>query len=349
MDAVEKRANIKYLMKKGLTPKEIYKDLVRTLGKDAPSKPTVCRWINEFRFGRETVFDLQRSGRPKSATDEETVESVRSMVMKDRRVTVKHIADTLKISADRVWTIISKYLKMKKVVARWVPRLLTEDQKKTRVQMSRQNLALYEADEDTFLARFVTMDETWVHHFDPESKRQSMEWKHPSSPTPKKPKMAASAGKIMASVFWDSEGIIMIDYLAKGETVTSEYYVRLLHKLRAEIKSKRRGKLQKTVLFLQDNAPVHKAARSLAAIRENGFEVLEHPPYSPDLAPSDYFLFAHLKKKLRGTVHRSDGDIIEAVEGFFQSKNKTFYKTGIQALRKRWHQCITLKGEYVEE
>ena len=349
MDAVEYRANIKYLMKKGLTPMEIYKDLVETLGKDAPSKTTVCRWINDFRLGRETVFDLKRSGRPKTATDEETIEDVRRMVMKDRRVTVRHIASTLKISSERVWTIITKNLKMKKVVARWVPRLLTEDQKKARVQMARQNLALYEADEDTFLARFVTMDETWVHHFDPESKRQSMEWKHPGSPTPKKPKLAASAGKIMASVFWDSEGIIMVDYLAKGDTVTSEYYVGLLNRLREEIKTKRRGKLRQTVLFLQDNAPVHKAARSMAAIHENGFEVLEHPPYSPDLAPSDFFLFAHLKKHLRGTVHKSDSDIVEAVEGFFESKNESFYKTGIKALRKRWRQCIDLKGDYVEE
>ena len=66
------------------------------------------------------------------------------------------------------------------------------------------------------------MNETWVHLFYPESKRQSLEWKHPISPTSKKPKMAASAGKIMASVLWDSEGIMMVDYLAKGKTVTSE-------------------------------------------------------------------------------------------------------------------------------
>ena len=150
-----------------------------------------------------------------------------------------------------------------------------------------------------------------------------MEWKHQSSPTPKKPKMVASAGKIMASVFWDSEGIIMIDYLAKGETVTSEYYVRLLNKLRAEIKSKRRGKLQKTVLFLQDNAPVHKAARSLAAIRENGFEVLEHPPYSTDLAPSDYFLFAHLKKKGSGEQYTGQMVILLRLSrAFFSRKTK---------------------------
>ena len=87
----------------------------------------------------------------------------------------------------------------------------------------------------------------------------------------------------------------------------------------------------------------------MAAIHENGFEVLEYPPYSPDLAPSDYLLFAHLKKSLRETLHSSDGDIIEAVEVFFESKNKTFYKTGMKALRKRWQQCITLEGECVQE
>ena len=207
MDAVDKRSVIKYFLLKGFSPTEVHNEMSRTLGKDAPTKRTIYRWSNNFRFGRMTVKNEKPSGRPKTVTDEEAVEDVRSMVMKDRRLTVKFIGETLKISPSRVWSIITNDLCMKKVAARWVPKLLTEEQKKERVRLSRQNLRVYNANEEDFLARFVTMDETWVHYFDPETRQQSMEWKHPGSPTPKKARRSTSAGKVMASVFWDSEGI----------------------------------------------------------------------------------------------------------------------------------------------
>ena len=104
-------------------------------------------------------------------TDEKAVEDVKTMVMKDRRLTVKFIGETLKISPSCVWSITTNYLCMKKVAARWVPKLLTEEQKAERMRLSRQTLRIYEANEEEFLARFVTMDETWVHYFDPETNK----------------------------------------------------------------------------------------------------------------------------------------------------------------------------------
>ena len=113
------------------------------------------------------------------------------------------------------------YFRNAQVSARWVPKLLTADQKRQRENMSRENLRLFEVDPDTFLKRFVTMDETWVHHFEPESKQQSKQWKHVTSPTPKKAKSVPSAGKVMASVFWDSEGVIMVDWLPITHTTSN--------------------------------------------------------------------------------------------------------------------------------
>jgi len=83
------------------------------------------------------------------------------------------------------------------------------------------------------------MDETWIHHFTPESKRSSSEWTAPGEPLPKRPKAQQSAGKVMASVFWDVRGVIFIDYLEKGHTNDSEYYIALLECLKAEIAKKR--------------------------------------------------------------------------------------------------------------
>ena len=83
----------------------------------------------------------------------------------------------------------------------------------------------------------------------------------------------------------------MIDYLQRGKTVTGIYYAELLRKPRAAIKNKRCGKLHQGVLLYHDNAPAHTSAVAMAAIREGGFELLNHPSYSTDLAPSDFHVF----------------------------------------------------------
>ena len=133
--------------------------------------------------------------------------------MDDRHLTVNQIADAVAIFPERVENILHQELGISKVSARWAPRLLTPAQKHTRLVMSQANLALFETNPDSFLKRFLTKDECLVHHFEAETKRQSMQWKHPSSPPPKKGKVVSSAGKVMASVFWDAKGIVFVDYL----------------------------------------------------------------------------------------------------------------------------------------
>ena len=83
---------------------------------------------------------------------------------------------------------------------------MTDDQQRSRLDISRYLLSRYEDDPGDFIDRVVTQDETWAHYFGPESKMQSMQWKHPGSSPPKKFKRVSSAGKVMTSVFWDSQG-----------------------------------------------------------------------------------------------------------------------------------------------
>ena len=134
--------------------------------------------------------------------------------MDDRRLTFNQIADAVAISREQVKDILHQELGMSKVFAQWVPRLLTPAQKHTRLVMSQANLSFFEMNLDSFLEHFLTQNECWVHHFEAETRQQSMQWKHPSSP-PKKAKVVSSAGKVMASVFWDAKGIMFIDYLQK--------------------------------------------------------------------------------------------------------------------------------------
>ena len=146
-------------------------------------------------------------------------------------------------------------------------------------------------------AQLVTMDETWLYHYDPETKQQSMKWWHSGSPRPKKFRVQKSAGRVLASIFWDQDGILLTDYLPKGQTINAQYYSSLLAQLKDILKEKCCGKVTKGVLFSHDNAPVYWALATQKKLAYLGFQCLDHPPYSPDLAPSDYHLFPRLKKQ----------------------------------------------------
>ena len=156
--------------------------------------------------------------------------------------------------------------------------------------------------------RLVTIDETWLYHYDPETKQQSMQWRHSGSPRPKKFRVQKSARKVLASIFLDQDGILLIDYLPKGQTINAEYYLSLLVQLKDILKEKPRGKVTKVVLFLHDNAPAHRARVTQKKLSSLGFQCLDHPHYSPDLAPSEYHLFLGLKKQLNGRHFSSDAE-----------------------------------------
>ena len=180
---------------------------------------------------RKSIEDDERSGCPKGATTDENVEIVHSLVMCDRTRSLRDIASEVGISFGAVQSILTDILGMPKVSARWVPKLLTEHQKGSRLDISRYFLSRYENDPEEFIDQVVTQDETWVHHFDPESKKQSMQWKHPSSPPSKKFKRVSSARKVMASIFWDNQGVVRVDYLREGCTINSAFHAEELRRL----------------------------------------------------------------------------------------------------------------------
>ena len=86
------------------------------------------------------------------------------------------------------------------------------------------------------LQQILTGDETWVHHLELKSKRASMEWRHPTSPGSKKFKSQQSAGKVMLTVFWDSVGVTLVDFMSKRATINSDVYIDTLKKLKARIR-----------------------------------------------------------------------------------------------------------------
>lgn len=346
---LEYRAVIKFFTKKGLNARNIHQELLSVYGGSSPSYATVANWHRKFGCGQESLEDDPREGRPSTALSPENIAAVEALILTDRRIKIQQIAHELGISEERVGTIIHEHLGMSKLSARWVPRMLTPFDKHRRVETSQRFIDMCEEEGDDIFSRIITTDETWIHQYDPESKQESMQWTKRGEKPPRKFKVQKSQLKIMATIFWDCEGILLIDYLPKGTTMNGQYYADLLTRLRSVVVEKRRGKVSRGVLLLQDNAPVHTSKVSRAALRETGFQEIDHPPYSPDLAPCDYFLFKNLKSDLRGKKFEGEDEIKCAVEAHFASKDKEYFLGGLSQLKDKCLKCIVLNGDYIEK
>jgi hypothetical protein len=159
------------------------------------------------------VIDEHRRGRPVSVATETVKQQIEQRICDYRRVTIDEIAVEFNMSHGFAYSIVHNDLRYRKVCSRWDPRQLSSDHKRARQTICQEHLDPPAHEGDAFLHRIVTGDESWVYHYEPQSKRQSMQWKHPLSLANKKFKTQASAGKV---IFWDVQ--------EKGQTVTTAQY-----------------------------------------------------------------------------------------------------------------------------
>ncbi|XP_014486145.1 PREDICTED: histone-lysine N-methyltransferase SETMAR-like [Dinoponera quadriceps] len=316
MEKNEFRAVIKHFYLRKWTAAGIKAELDDVHGESAPALKTIYFWMNEFKRGRTSTKDESRSGRPAEVTTPEMTKKIHGMVVGNGR--------------------------MRKLCGRWVPRSLTGEQKRARADISRRCLARLGRDcPADFWRRLVAVDETRIL-YTPESKELS-------GPAPKKAKTVSSAGNVTATVFWDSQGVIFIDYLEKSRTVTGTYYATLLDRFDEELRTKRPRSSRKGTILQQDDAPARTSAVATAKLRELRYELLPLPFYSPDLAPCDFFLFPGLKTRLGGERFASDEEVITTVNEYFEGYDAAYYSEGIKRLEQRWAKCVELEGDYVEK
>jgi len=159
-------------------PKEIDAILTETLGENAQSYATAKKWVARFKRGDFSTCDAPHPGLPKTVTTPEIIDQINEIILEDRRISAKSVAEQLGISRERVGSIIREDLDLRELSAKWVPKCLNADQKRQRCQSAEQLLEFFRRDPNIFLSRLLTMDETWLYHYDPETKQQSLEWRH---------------------------------------------------------------------------------------------------------------------------------------------------------------------------
>ena len=257
----------------------------------------------------------------------------------DPRRTTREMADELTCSHTAVNSHLQALGKVKKQSV-WVPHDLSEFNRQCRVEACTSLLSLHLT--TSWLDSVVTGDEKWVL-YDNVVRRHA--WVSKGEPAPTQPKVGLHPRKVMLSVWWDVNGVILFELLPHNTTITASLYCDQLERLKAELYRKRQRR--RTIRFLHDNARPHTAKMTREKLLELGWEILPHPPYSPDLAPSDYHLFRSLQNHLRGKTFANDEEIAADLSAFFDGQPQSFYARGVRQLPQRWRQVIDNDGDYI--
>lgn len=346
----EVRSVIRFLLAKNHSAAEIHRELCAVYGPNIMGEGLVRRWVRSFKNGRTNVHDEDKVGRPSLVSDD-LLNNVNEKVRENRRFTITELSDFFPaVSRSLIHEIVTEKLGYHKFCARWVPKLLTDVHKTTRMSSAIDFLFRYDLEGEEFLNRIVTGDETWVSYVNTETKQQSMQWGHTRSPTkPTKARQTFSARKVMATVFWDAKGVLLVDFMERGTTINSEVYCETLKRLRRAIQNKRRGMLTSGVVLLHDNARPHTARKTGELLERFNWDIFSHPPYSPDLAPSDFHLFPCMKRWLASQRFENDDELKNAVTGWLNSQAAEFYAEGISKTVRRYDKCLNRFGNYVEK
>lgn len=304
----------------------------------APALRTVKKWFGRFGNGDFNLDDRSRSGRRSDIDDN----VVRALVEGNARITSKEIAERLNIDNSSAFRHLKK-LGFTSKLDTWVPHSLTEKNKLDRVTVAISLLARNE--KQPFLNRLVTGDEKWILYNNVQRKRT---WKQAGESAEPVARAGLHPMKVLLSVWWDCRGIIFFELLRPGVTITSDKYCEQLTKLSAKIKEIRPVLTnRKGVIFHHDNARPHVAQQTLRKLKELKWEVLQHPPYSPDLAPSDFHLFRSLQNNLNGKNFGSLVAVENYLKTFFAEKPRSFYEKGIHQLVERWQTIVENGGDYI--
>ncbi|UYV64317.1 hypothetical protein LAZ67_3000269 [Cordylochernes scorpioides] len=230
------------------------------------------------------------------------------MILANRQITVRVVAEDLNISIGSCHSIFINDLGMRRIVAKFVPKLLNCDQKQHRMNIANEMLDSVR-DDPNLLQRVITGDEAWVYGYDVETKAQ---WKLPHEPRPKK------AHKF---VFFDCRGVVHHEFLPQGRTVNKEYYLQVMRNLHEAIRQKRPDLWKnKNWLLDHDNTPAHTSLLVRDFLAKNNTLMMPQPPYFPDLAPCDFFLFPKLKRPMKGRRYATLDEIKTASKEELKSR-----------------------------
>ena len=340
MENYEIRVLLRHYWRQHFKAIDAAKKICQVEGERTVSVCTAQKWFKRFNEGHTNLNDEPRSGRPKTVDSEALLNAVEATPS----TSIRRLSAELCIPQTSVFRHLHVLGKINKS-CREVPHDLTEIQAQNRVNACRK--LLENPRDDRFIRQIVTCDEKWVYFSNPDKRNQ---WLNPGQEAEPVTKRDRFSRKALLCVWWNFEGVIHFELVPNDRAINADLYCAQLDRMYVALSEKYPALVnRKRVLMIQDNAKPHTAKQTKEKITElSAIELLPHPAYSPDLAPSDYHLFRSMAHFLRGLSFNNLGEVEDGCRAFFASKDKEWYRRRIEQLGERWDQTIESNGLYFE-
>ena len=208
----------------GFPPTETHADLQKVYGNCALKHATVCKWVRHLKDGRESIENDPRVRRPVSVLTKKNVATVKTLIEEDACYTVQEIEELSGIHSSSVLMILHERLGLYKICMRWVPHLLTDEQKQSQVRLASQVIEKYDKCDPRRLEEIVTGDETWIYHFQPDFKFKSKVWVSSEGDRLVIARRCKTSNSMLYAIFFDSKGPVLQIPVPKGSSVTGKFY-----------------------------------------------------------------------------------------------------------------------------
>jgi len=334
------RSIVLFLNLQGKSKKAIGIEINNTLQKKAIAYSTVTKYLRENFFSSDNKDD----GNSNENFEHLLFQQIILKVLNDYPFSsIREIEDMTNIPKTTVHRILTQELHFVSCHLKWVPHNLNSTQKVARVELSKGLLSTLEKAVHQSYQYFFTGDESWIYL----SNDHKLQWvQEGESPSTREKKMIGSK-KFMLTVFWNTEGFIIIDLLPEGLKFNSEYFINnileRIYQMTSDLCLKSRHKI--TLHF--DNARVHTARKVIQYMDLHRMKRAPHPPFSPDIAASDFYLFGFLKDRLAGQVFESADELFEGITQILNKIPQETLKNVFHEWEERLRQVIEKNGEYI--
>ena len=342
------RHEVHVWMRQGCCLCEIVHQLRADHGHHTLSQTTVHRWMTAIRGGCTDVSTPKSTGRPTKITAG-ILQMIRDTLAQDKTTPIRVLSCLTGLAKSMVHRALCTILKLKKRPAKWTPHVLTALNKQKRMAMCRHLLGQFTRSPN-LCRQVITGNESWFHAYKPETKALSSAWLETNEVCPSKPRQSRYGTKVMLLVFWDAQGVILCKFVPNGVGINAQFYAQFMCRLREAIRRKRPHLWCHNRFWIHhDNAPAHRSVRVRNFLTQTNTHVVQHAPYSPDLTPSDFFLFNWLKKHMCGERFPS----LEALQDRIDEEigmiaQWEFEHAMVESWRKHMCACLWERGEYFE-
>ena len=326
--------------KLGCNATEIHNFLKAELGDKAIGYSTVTKYLREQKFSEES-----------SSSNNETIpywdykkdEKIQEALHENPFLSVRGISAQTGIASSSVHWILTSRMKYKNKKLQKVPHTLTCDMKRKRVEGSKLLLKYLAMMKKNNFRYFSTGDESFFKY---DLKRKTI-WLPEDENPPETSTDKYESTKIMVSIFWSPRGIQLLKYLPEGQSFDGQYFIEEILQEITQDQYAQDAKRNKKLFYLHfDNAPSHRKTGVSEFCKKNKLFILPHPPYSPDLAPSDFFLFGYIKEKCEGVEFTSPDELIEFIENIFSQISSDVFERVFLNWEERLKRYIQVNGDY---